>query len=286
MVKIMRNFFRSKSNPSVSEKPMELTSVKVYGERNTGTHFLIQLIKKNFNCQMIPGTLWEARPGYRDEFEKELAAKISDDAKRLWMSQHIMDEYFSGNLWSTLGWKHAIPPIDLIKSLPAKEEIVFVCVMKNPYSWVLSLFDRPYENFGLSRPENLSQFLREPWPTAGRDNAPECLESPIELWRLKVEGYFRLAEVVPAILVRYEDLLENPNVLLSKLPDLLEQRYDDFVQMDEASKLQDKGKKNFAYYKDYYLNQKWRERLTETDIELVNSYIPSWLFERAGYEKI
>ena len=155
--------------------------MKIYGERNTGTNFLTQLIRQNFVCEIVPGTLAEARPGYRDILEHEIETTIADAAKRILVRQIRLDEFFRGNRWTTLGWKHSVPPTETIRSHPDKSNILFVIVTKNPYAWALSLFRRPYENVALDRPHDLLSFITEPWLAGDRDNTPVILRSPVEL---------------------------------------------------------------------------------------------------------
>jgi hypothetical protein len=260
--------------------------VKIYGERNTGTNFLARLIRGNFRCQLVPGTLAEARPGYRERLEEELAATIADEAKRMWARQVRLDQFFEGNLWTTLGWKHCVPRVELVLSHPEKDDILFVTVTKNPYAWVLSLFRRPYGSVASRTPGDLLAFIREPWMTLGRENAPAILASPVELWNLKNDGYARLARAVKVVRVRYEDVLAEPAQLLGVLEESLERRRAEFVIPNESTKTADAGKKDLAYYRDYYLKERWREELSEDHVAAINEFLAPAIVRDAGYDII
>lgn len=260
--------------------------VKIYGERNSGTHFVHRLIRNNFHCQFVPGTLADATPGYREAFEDELARTVTDDAKRLWLRQVRMDEYFESNAWSTLGWKHAVPPLNTILGSPNVDCTLFVTVVKNPYSWALSLFRRPYEVIAINKPTSLKEFLNEVWPTVRRDNAPSILKSPIELWNYKTASYHELAKHTNTVNLRYEDTLADPLNSVNVLSDFLDRRSRDPVIESESAKEVDRGNKDLNYYRDYYLSERWRSDLTEADIALINEYLDPTTVRLAGYEMI
>jgi len=263
-----------------------MEKIKIFGERNTGTHFLARLIRANFRCQLLPGTLAEARRGYRDRIEEELAATISDDAKRMWVRQARLDQFFESNAWSTLGWKHSVPNVDLIVSHPDKEQILFVTVTKNPYAWILSLFRRPYESVASRRPDDLLSFICEPWVTGRRDNAPLVLPSPVELWNLKNEGYFRLARMVRVIRVRYETVLADPAAFLELFKGSLQRKNEHFLIPNDSAKRQDIGKKDLTYYRDYYLGELWRQELSPEHIQAINEFLDPNVVRDAGYEML
>jgi len=263
-----------------------MDKLKIYGERNSGTNFLTRLIRNNFRCELIPGTLAEARPGYREIIEQELEARISDAGKRLLARQIRLDNFFRGNLWGTLGWKHCVPPTELICSHPDRDRILFVTINKNPYAWLLSLFRRPYENTALDRIKDLSSFINEPWLTGNRENSPAYLESPVELWNLKTEGYQRLANVAVTVNVRYEDLLDSPMKILQIFENHLERRSNKFELTEESTKSDDVGHKDFDYYRDYYLNEHWRKDLENEHIMAINRFLEPVLVENSGYKII
>ncbi len=261
-----------------------MNKVKIYGERNTGTNFLTRLIRRNFFCELIPGTLAEAQPGYREIIEQELETKISDECKRVLARQIRMDEFFCGNLWTTLGWKHCVPSTTVIRSHPDRKRILFVTVTKNPYSWVLSLYRRPYENAAVHRPDDFCKFINEPWLTGSRENTPAILNSPVELWNLKTEGYERLKEIATVVHVRYEDVLAEPFQFLETIGEQLERRTNKFELPIEAIKKDDVGKKDYNYYRDYYLKERWREELSGEHIRAINHFLAPAVVKRAGYK--
>ncbi len=41
---------------------------------------------------------------------------------------------------------------------------------------------------------------------------------------------------------------------------------------------------NFAYYQDYYLNERWRDNLSEEAISIINEAVDKNLMNHFGYE--
>ncbi|WP_300463366.1 inositol monophosphatase family protein [Desulfobacula sp.] len=260
--------------------------VKIYGERNSGTQFVTRLIRNNFLCEILPGTLADAEPGYRDRIEAKLKSTISDNCKRKLASSIKIDEYFCGNLWKTLGWKHCVPPLEVIGARPDNAQILFVTLTKNPYAWALSMFNRPYDNLCLQKNIDLASFVSEPWLTTERDNCPSILESPIELWNLKTDGYIQLAKSYSVICARYEDVIDDPKKFLSNVSRYIEKKSDEFYILNESAKKSDVGKKDFNYYRDYYLKQRWREQLSDEDIKIINHFLNPSILSQVGYVPI
>lgn len=236
---------------------------------------------------MIPGTIADAeKPGFRDKIEEQLSASIADDCKRKLASSIRVDEYFIGNAWKTLGWKHCVPSLDMIASHPENQQVLFVTLTKNPYAWALSMYRRPYGNLCINKPANLGQFLAEPWITANRDNCPALLNSPIELWNLKTDGYRKLAKNHNVLSVRYEDVIDNTEIFLSIIEKYLDKKPKKFTILNKSAKQQDVGKKDLNYYRDYYLNERWRNELTPENIKTINKYLDPSIVKEAGYKMI
>lgn len=263
-----------------------MNKVKIYGERNAGTQYITRLIKANFICDVIPGTLADMGLEHRERIEEWLLEVFSDEDKRIWARHKKMDEFFQVNLYATLGWKHGVPPYNVIARHPDKHEIVFITIIKNPYAWLLSLFRRPYDYLGVKFPKQFDDFISEPWLTLERDNAPAILSSPVELWNLKTAGYLHLSKLFPTILVRYEELLCDPEIILNSISCYLEKRNNSFALISEATKAEDSDNKSFSYYKDYYLNDRWREQLLPHQIEKINKLLNLSIFEEVGYKYI
>lgn len=54
-----------------------------------------------------------------------------------------------------------------------------------------------------------------------------------------------------------------------------------FSNLNESTK--DKSK-NFDYYNDYYLNERWKDELTDESISIINSRLDKSIVDYFGYE--
>jgi hypothetical protein len=240
--------------------------IKLFGERNTGTKYLKRLIELNLDVRQMRDSMprWIGR----------LQNLLPD-------IEYLRDLYFRLTWRINLGWKHG-----KVK-LPAKirPNIGFVTLSKNPYSWLLSLHKRPYHHH--TPRTDFETFLASSWQTVWRDNLEIAeLPNPIMLWNIKNQSYLALAQQHPTILLRYEDLVNNPPGQIEHIATTfdLKRKTAQFVDFHESTK-KDTGK-DFSYYQDYYLNEKWRNKLSPRAINLINKSLDANIAEQFGYVQI
>jgi hypothetical protein len=156
---------------------MKVQRPKIFGERNTGTNALAQLIRKNIGEIVCPGVVsevvadWPARLGSITGF---------DEPYRLFLQHAIIDDIFL-DMPAECAFKHTTPEFS---PRFIEKEVGIIFLVKNPYSWLVSMFRRPYGML-LPKADNFSIFLRRPWISLGRENLPRVLASPIEMWNRK-----------------------------------------------------------------------------------------------------
>jgi hypothetical protein len=242
--------------------------VKIYGERNTGTNYIDKLIRMNLEANLLNGIA----PGHIQFLQRALPGK-----------QFIRDKYFELTYGRNLGWKHTTvkPESELRRYDILNRGVCFITVTKNPYSWLLSLHRRPYHHYYGDKPDFVS-FLRSPWKTVGRDNCESVLPDPIELWNLKNRSYLRLRSLEAANITS-ERVLADPKALIDMLSDSfsIPQSKNYFSNLDKSTK--DKSK-NFEYYNDYYLNERWKEELTDESVSIISNRLDKTLVDYFGYE--
>lgn len=113
---------------------MTCTQIKLYGERNTGTNYLDEVLALNFDAERLRG-------GAPAEINKQKRPQAAKEALR--------DEHDAATYAVTLGWKHReVDPDSLARLAPPGGSIFVVTLTKNPYSWLLSLKKRPYHYRG------------------------------------------------------------------------------------------------------------------------------------------
>ena len=239
-----------------------------YGERNSGTRYLRALIQKNFNVELV------------------IAKTPKEYSNRIRECEAEIDSYFYTNFNSSLGWKHQLAPsVDQLKGIELPD-IFFLTISKNPYSWLLSMYKRPYQSYKGTK-TTFYEFIRSPWKTVKRENAPEEFANPVILWNQKNWSYLNLSKYSNAFHIRYENLLELPLEILYKIQEKtkIPMKVKDRVkQVRNSTKSK---KKKYDDYFDYYIkNQSWQELLNQKDIDFINNNLDFELMESLGYEKI
>jgi hypothetical protein len=155
-----------------------------------------------------------------------------------------------------------------------------ITLTKNPYSWLLSLYRRPYHQYYKQKPD-FETFLQTPWKTVGWENVNHPIQNPIELWNVKNKAYLELEEL-NVLNLRSEDLFNDPARFIDRICQnfALPRKSATFVDYADSTKEQGKDSN---YYRDYYLKEKWREKLSETAIDLINSAVDRSLMEHFNY---
>ena len=222
--------------------------VKIFGERNTGTNYLAKLIENNFDVEILRGTV----------------SKDSIFTFREWTK----DLFFMLTRRRNLGWKHSFVNRNLV--LNYKDKPIIITLTKNPYSFLLSLYKRPY-HYKANKPNTFLDFLRQVWILTDRDNCKEkILNSPIDLWNIKNKSYIDLLGAYSnCLLFTYEELLENPDQVIISISEKLKLPLKEkFKNYDESTK---DDNKNFNDYQDYYLNELWKKDMNNDEIIFINS---------------
>jgi hypothetical protein len=241
--------------------------IKLYGERNTNTNYLSKLIQLNLVAKEIRGIV----PPYVSRMQQRLPGK-----------ELVRDIYFNLTFGNNLGWKHSKVKVNEIlrRSKLINDEIGFVTLTKNPYAWLLSLYRKPYHQRYTVKPSFVS-FLSQPWKTVGRDNTQRVLKNPIELWNTKNRSYLELG-CLNAINFNAERVIEEPQQVIETISQQfsIEKKSAKFVNYERSTK--DKNKDN-DFYRDYYLNEKWRHEISASEISIINETLDKELMSHFGY---
>lgn len=244
-----------------------MQKIKVFGERNTGTNYLVQMLSRNCKVELFPSVVPGRLPLRQKEFMKDL--------------------YFAMAFKRTMGWKHAVPNLSKIQKHPALAQTQLLTLSKNPYSFLLSLYKRPYHYKGV-KPATFTDFLRKPWEVRGRDNhSGSQFESPIALWNEKNRSYRQLKEALGAKVthLNYETLLADPVQFVTDLATSLQLtlKNETVTNVEKSAKGEKKG---FTDYKAYYLGEEWKQQLSAEDIQFINAGLDKEVVAYFGYELI
>jgi len=244
--------------------------IKLYGERNTGTRYLTRLFEHNLGGEVIPGVA----PSWTTWVQALAPGK-----------ETVRDAWFARTFADNFGWKHSRVQVDRLLELgDAVNNIHFVALVKNPYSWLLSLDRRPYHLRSQNQvnSDGIKLLLTTKWPTVGRENGPAHYRDAIDLWNDKVRSYFELVDKFSTTLLTYEELVLDPALALSKVKLAGADTWlrGQFENLTESTK--EKGKDS-SYYRDYYGNERWRSKLMDDEIAMVNTRLDRELMAGLGY---
>ena len=243
--------------------------IKLYGERNTGTRYLTRLFEHNLNSGVIRGVA----PRWATWVQAIAAGKDS-----------FRDFYFERTFPGNFGWKHCQVSIDRLLHLgDAISDVHFVTLVKNPYSWLLSLDKRSYhQKLEPDGARGLEALVTKQWRTVGRENGPAFYRDAVDLWNYKVSSYLALAEHFPTTVLTYEALVDDPAQALDKIRLASDNTWKQggFENLPESTKEQGKDS---SYYRDYYGNERWRSKLTDDVVALINTRLDRELMSAFAY---
>jgi hypothetical protein len=256
--------------------------LKIYGERNTGTNYLQKLIKLNLDVNLLPGI-----PPYRiiSTFNW-ISNKVSLFKRILPSEELVADIYFAFSFPLNLGWKHSlVKSVEQLRKYPiCSENLTFITLTKNPYSWLLSFYRRPYHQYWILGLD-FEAFLTSPLQTMRCENSPSTFKNPVELWNLKNASYIQLGKGFSTINLTYEALLSNPKATIEFIKQELrcQLRTQQFIDIEQSVK---GDRKTSQDYKNYYLDRKWKKELTLNSISIINDFLDDEILEYFDYEKM
>ncbi len=198
------------------------------------------------------------------------------------LDEALIDHYFKASCQKNFGWKHALISSTLLQTIAkSPTSVCFITITKNPYPWLLSLYNNPYH--AQKTYETFEEFLTEPWVAVGREHFQNNFGNPIEMWNRKNASYLALADVAPTIRVRYEDVLANP---VKSIEDIAT-RFDIPKKLKTVRNIQVSTKekeKDFSYYQNYYLGELWKKELSGKAITFINARIDKKIMTFFNYK--
>ena len=258
-------------------------SIKIYGERNTGTNFVQALLDSNFNVTLQPGT-----PHYVRRKIYGIAGRLLPRQLTAWAVTLLRgDQYYARLFARDLGWKHALIPDFPAGSNPYPPGICFVTLTKNPYAWLLSLHRRPYGMLDatIDLPKlAFTEFVQMPWKSNPRENGPAEFTNAIVMWNEKAKSYLRLPKYGLTYHARYEDVVRSPEQFVRQIAEKFGLQQPAKIKIVMNSTKGDSQR--YEDYRDYYTAQTWRARLSADDIATINRWLDPDMVRIFGYEII
>jgi|SRR5215471_10641379 len=259
---------------------MKVRRLKIFGERNTGTNALTELIKKNMGEILCPGVAAEVVPDFPARLE---AIAGFDEPYRLFLRHAIVDDIFSV-MPAECMFKHTAPEFSP-RFIERGVGIIFL--VKNPYSWLVSMFRRPYGML-LPQVDDFSIFIRRPWLTLRRDNLPHVVASPIEMWNRKIAAYCRFCAAatqhgLPFYMLRFEDFVDDQLASLRTIRTVF--GFPGELAVPIVSSTKEPGL-DMHYYRMYYSKEAWRSSFSSADLAFCLAAIDWQLAATFAYSKI
>jgi hypothetical protein len=194
------------ASQSFSSSSSQRAYVKVFGERNTGTNFLNQLLLLNVDATVLDhGT--NARASTRLSRFSCLSA-----SEQLLFFERLVDQDRHDEYPQNYGWKHSFLTLATLQGSPLFGSTAFLLLIRNPFRFLSSLHRRPYNL--LPRPTgSLADFIAAPLLANQRDGLDDVfVENPVDLWNRKVASFFDVQSALPhqARIIAYEQLVADP----------------------------------------------------------------------------
>jgi len=174
-----------------------------------------------------------------------------------------------------LGWKHRLAPKKDELTDEQKTTTLFVCLVKNPYSWLLSTHKHPDGHESL-RKVSFTDFIRYSFGD---------YRNPTVMWNLKNKSYVDLEQDVKHYaLVKYEDLLSDITTSLNTIADKFDLVKPELYKNIKNLLTESHGIQSHKFHRDFYLEEKWKKALRPQHLELINGFLDKDLMARLGYE--
>ena len=175
-------------------------------------------------------------------------------------------------------WTHGIPiPCDEANEL----KLNFIILVKNPYSWLLSLYRNPHKTRRLRnqiRSKPFITFLKAPF---------DFSTNPIQLYNQRIRYYLTFDKFVnKCIIIKFEDLIRIPMNCIDLVATKFNlQRHENFVNF--SRRISSGGNMlNIEFNKDFYLQRKWKSKLNSEQILFINRQLDWELVNKLGYKRI
>lgn len=172
------------------------------------------------------------------------------------------------------GWKHRLAPSKEEIEYDLNPEIYYLCLVKNPYSWLLSMHKRPYQHEEL-RKLRFRDFLKYSYGD---------YRNPIMMWNLKNRSYLELGNYTKNhIFFRYEDFLESIAEPLNTIASKFGIAKPPFYKNIHVLLTNSHGISKNKFHAEYYTEEIWKEKLNPDHIETINQFLDKDLMNKLEY---
>ncbi|MEZ5196620.1 MAG: hypothetical protein R2764_09525 [Bacteroidales bacterium] len=111
--------------------------------------------------------------------------------------------------------------------------------------------------------------------------------NPVTMWNMKNNSYVELENYVKNYsLIRYEDLLANPESLINAISERFDIQKSGVLKNINRVLTNSHGIKRNKFHKEYYLNEIWKKKLRPVHIEHINEFLDEKLMQKLNYTYI
>ena len=206
---------------------MKIDSVKIFGERHTGTNALSLFIRENFDLKF--------------------------------------------KYYEFLGWKHRLAPkkVEWIKY--DTNNILFIFLFRNPYTWLNSMYKEPYYHHYLKiNDRSFEEFIKF---------SIEDYENSICLWNQKNESYLKMSkEVNHSLNICIEDFRLDQSKIHQQIAEMIGIKSAEFIEFT-----------NYVNGRGVEINKDIDKSLaipefSNSEINYINSYLSRSIMKEIGYD--
>jgi len=222
--------------------------VKIYGKQRTGTNYITQLIKANFNILVFQNILGWKHGLWQDPVNWVHNHRYMDNDVYVYNGNGLKIETTSYNINILL---------DIVSG-----GVLYLCMIKNPYAFISSYM----------------KYYRKPWTDTG------CIIEQCKDYNLKYSNYCQISKN-NCIIIKYEDLLSDYMFVLEEIKNKyrLSVKNDKFVNINSTVSSGGKQKEKFDK-KNFYINSIFLKNIPNNVQKIISNNICWELLKDFHYE--
>jgi hypothetical protein len=286
--------------------------LKLYGERNSGTNFVTELLHTNFH-----DLGWKVLQGVADRTSR-VSSKHSTEpwganngsmrlpSRKTELIRETADAFFERTFAVNLGWKHQLVSDSVLRAQVEAERnarhcYFFLAVNKDPYSWLVSMYAKPYHYTaakGRGFTGTFAEFVSRPYIRAGDrelvDVTKTQFETPMEIYNEKHRAH--LALTLPKLVLRYQDVLVDTPGTMQRVYDAVREAFPhakvkgEFHPRALPISKAIKGKLTTpTFFSDKYVNaQTWKAKYAQHPevLDFINANLDMHVVAQLGYHRL
>lgn len=249
------------------EEQNQKVTLKILGERNSGTNFLHSFLDTNFDAQIFPNE------GHLRRWQRRYLSRFDRRPLRRSIREAMLDENHLLAIPENGGWKHAAATNLFLTDFAQPQGCHVICLTRHPASWLYSMQRNPFHRM-TPTPSDFSEFIRSPWVARSRDMlSTRFLDNPIQLLAEKLNSYHWLStQYSRTHIVRYEDIVLDPDRIAERLSVFLKRKSRHVEVRQESARHFGTGHTTFPEYATK-TQQASFNLLNEADREFVQSQL-------------